>query len=395
MKNKITIFLLFSLLAASPAFGQTKLLTGRINGWFDLATGQPSSGDSIAIFYNSNLQTELINFWKLKSGDYVLIQREVDYAFDANGNLLTFTIQEGNDVDGWVTDQRTTYTYNANNQVLSWLIEDWDGVGWTINYGKDYTYDTNGNLLTEGGDVCGYLITYTYNTQNLLEVKLEQTGGTSNWVDKTRTLYTHLPNGKVDTETSYYWINSAWGELSRISYIYDASGDLKQLRTELWDNGAWTNNQLETRTYDANKNITNLLFQNWGNGSWENSIQYTLAYTPEAERLASDGQFWLGTDWAKWNLSRYYYSEFVDAQTPLLAEFQVYPNPTSSAVTIKGEGLSQAIVFDQQGRPVRSQRLHGQWDETLHLGNLPAGNYLLQVLGNDGKMGAKPLQIRR
>jgi len=92
---------------------------------------------------------------------------------------------------------------------------------------------------------------------------------------------------------------------------------------------------------------------------------------------------------------RYYYTEFVPTHALLLTEFQVYPNPASSAVTIKGVGLSQAMIFDQHGRLVCTKSLLGQDQQTLQLGNLPSGNYFLQVLDCDGNLGAKPIQIRR
>lgn len=99
------------------------------------------------------------------------------------------------------------------------------------------------------------------------------------------------------------------------------------------------------------------------------------------------------TGWYFANRCRYNYSDFVSTQSPGFADFSISPNPATTSITLKGADFAHIALFDLQGRRLRSQRLHGEPEETFQLGNLPSGNYLLQVIGSDGKMGAKPLQI--
>jgi len=421
MKHHFTILALFSLLAASPVYGQSSLLIARTFIHVD-ATGTPYSGDSSTLTYNSQLLTNQIKTWKIDSmGNWVLKFRLTDYSYDANGNLLYFLDQVGNDVNGWADAYRYNYTYDIDGRELSYLEEKWNGTAWVTQNSVIRVYDANGNLLSETR--INSRVIFTYDAQNLLQTKTGQSFVAGNWVDKTRVDYAYLPNST--TGTTYNWTNNAWKESSRSTDTFDGSGNLIQNLYEQWNGTAWENNLLESFNFDANGNIVQDMTQGWNGTSWDNyfmtdygydaennltfwtssnwvdidstwegSIRQFNGYDAQNHFISAQLELWDGVSWFLISYGDLYYADFVSTHTAVLADFEIFPNPASSAVTIKGEGLSQVMVFDQQGRPIRRQNLHGQEEETLQLGHLPAGNYILQVLGNDGKMVAKPLQIR-
>ena len=399
MKHFITLLLLFGLFAISPAMAQTKRLTSRINQWYDIPTGLPAQGDSITIAYNSNHEQEQLLFWKFNNGSYSMTSRFKDYTFDANGNLLYFLVQAGDDINGFTDETRSTFTFDANSNILSELVESWNGTDWHAYFGLDYTYDANGKLLTKGGDICSYTIFYTYNAQNQLVTELKQTGPTSNLVDNALTEYTYATPADVNpaTKTEYYRVGNAWESLERYTYTYDAHGNVTQSVSEWWDAGTstWNNDQLVTYSFDANQNNTGWVQLLWNGGSWGNFIKNNLVYDADSDIVSSDGYFGVGTDWVKWSESRHHYTLLVGAYNPALADFLVYPNPVSSVLVLKSEGLAQAQIFDSNGLLMRSQQLSGRPEETVRVSDLPAGNYFLQVSTGDGKTGVKPLQIRR
>jgi len=80
----------------------------------------------------------------------------VTYTYDKNGNLLTESIKPSNDPRTFLT----TYTYDNNNRLLS-LNREGDS--------SLYTYDARGNLILVTGhlaDVGNFSTTYIYDDQN-------------------------------------------------------------------------------------------------------------------------------------------------------------------------------------------------------------------------------------
>ena len=136
-----------------------------------------------------------------------------NYAYDANGNLLTVL-----DIDG-----TTTYTYDELNRLESV----------TEPSGKvtEYTFDASGNRATEevtdAGDVA--LTTYTYTAQNRLTTatKLLSDGTTNStyyFYDNTgNTISSHEESFEAGSEpTSYYLMLAGHGEGDTFAiYTYD------------------------------------------------------------------------------------------------------------------------------------------------------------------------------
>ena len=419
MKNHPAICLLFCLLTASPAIGQTKFLVATSSMLFD--SGLAFSGDSATFAYNSNFQINQLKYWTLDdTGIWSLKSRVIDYAYDASGNLIYYLLQIGNDVNGWTNLWRYTYTYHTDGQLLSFLGEKWNGSSWvkqSIDY--DRVYDANGHLISLTANFNRSL--YTYNGQGQLETQTHQKFSDGNWVDKSRQEFTYLPDN-ITITTAYNWLINAWIESDRYTSSYDINGNLLQDVHEEWNgtswvnvfqillvyvdgypvenlsqrrNGtSWENFSKSSQSYDANHNLIYVISEEWIAGVWSPTHRLFNRYDAESNFLGARLEGWDGASWDILSYSRLHYSDFVPPM-PALNGLEVFPNPASTFVTLKSQELNYAMIFDQQGRIVRSQKLQGQTQETLQLGNLFPGNYLLQVLGNDAKVTTKPLQIRR
>ncbi len=423
MQHKITIFFILSLLAVSPVFGQTDLLVGRSNVNFDLSTGEMTIGDSSTLSYNSMLQHSQYKNWHLDaSGNWRLNSRLTDFAYDANGNVLNYIIQNGDDNIGWTNFWRYTYTYDVNSNELSNKEEQWENGNWVTQAETHNVYNVNGQLLSSTG--LNSRTIYTYNSLGLLKTKLYQESPGGTWLNSTRYEYTYLPNDSLyASETTYIWINYNWVGFERITNTHDTNGHIVQSLIENWEGGVWKKNLLISNTYDAEGYLTqkliqywnatswenthrssqnydaahNLIYsiaQNWAAGVWRNNVQQFNSYDAKSNILNARTESWDDGNWVLSNYARFNYLKFVSAQTPEFTPFEVFPNPASTSITLTGTGLSRAMIFDLQGKLVLMQTLQGQAPETLRLGTLPSGNYILQVLSKDGKLAAKPLQIR-
>ena len=452
MKHQLATLLLFSLLAASPASGQTTKIVSNFDAFF-LFNNQIQINDSSTFAYNNDLQLNERVSWKIDgSGAWYLNSKLTDYAYDPDGNLLAYVsqVRKGNN---WVNSFRNTYTYNGNGKELSYLTEQWDttqqvwvnlqrnsttynvedkqlsyieekwnGTSWITKSATNFEYDANGLLTFKYSSSSKEY--YTYNAQNLLEERIIQYLVLGNWINDSRMQYTYHPNGVIASTTSSFWASQSWiyhyrntdaydanGKLITTleeawkgtvfensfldSFTYNTAGFLQQILTQTWDTTAWVNLSVEDRTYDVNHHLIYWDSHDWIAGAWEKDFRQFNEFDTNGNWLMGRVEKWKDSAWALFAFTRKKYTAFVATHSPDSSFFNIFPNPAGDAVTIKGEGLRKALIFDQQGRLIYSQRLYGQEQEILQVGNLPTGNYFLQVSGDGGKMGAKPLLIRR
>ncbi len=420
MKHHFTIFVFFSLLAALPASVHSSLLVARTYVHLD-GTGIPYVGDSTTLSYNSQLLANQYKTWNLDASDnWVLSSRSINHSYDADGNLLYYLSQVGDDINGWTNSNRYNYSYDVDGHEISFLEEKWNGAAWVTSNSMIRVYDANGNELSSTGIDFRYLS--TYDAQNRLQNQTYQELITGNWTDKSRIDYVYSPNTTIST--AYDWTNNAWEEISRSTMTFDASGNSIENLYEQWNGSAWENGFLESLsynangyllenltkdwngftwenvfltayTYDAANNLTYWSSSNWGDSSWEGSIRQFNSFDDENNFIRAQTELWDGFSWYTFSYGNFYYADFLSTHSPMPADFQIFPNPVNSVLKLKSEGLRQAKIFDHQGQLLRSERLNGQAEETIRVGDLPVGNYFLQVVSRDGKIGIKPLQIMR
>ena len=143
-----------------------------------------------------------------EQGDYTKM-----YSYDSNGNRTKFVLRG---LTGVIQEQR--YVYDRQNR----LTQIRDGADSVI---AAYTYDANGNLLTEtkGGEV---VTSYTYNANNWL------TGKTNKKTDNTllsQYTYTHYRDGNIYQENAGFQKEDDTWQTQNRTYAYDPQGRLKQV----------------------------------------------------------------------------------------------------------------------------------------------------------------------
>ncbi len=97
------------------------------------------------------------------------------YTYDADGNMLTMVSPQGNVSGGTASLFTTTYTYDHLNRKTSETDPDPDGTGGLSAPVTTYTYDADGNMLTLTDPTLN-VTTWTYDRQNRVTSETNQTG---------------------------------------------------------------------------------------------------------------------------------------------------------------------------------------------------------------------------
>ncbi len=210
---------------------------------------------------------------------------KTNQTFDANDNILTSLDQDWNiGLSTWENDYNTTNTYDLNNNLLTSISQNWNnGTNMWDNSSKDnYTYDVNNNMLTE---------VYQY-----------WDNGTMAWVNSSKYLYSYDVNNYMTTYIYQYWDNGtmSWVNSSKETYTYDVNNDMTASVYQYWNTGtnSWDNSSQSIITYDGDHHMLVDIRQSYVLGVWENDEKVTYAYTGD-DLISVTGQQWnnIGSVW--------------------------------------------------------------------------------------------------
>lgn len=249
--------------------------------------------------------------------------------------MITLDLTQQFKNEQWINNNRRSYTFNGNHQVLTQQFELWFNNQW-INQSRDaYSYDEDGLILSKLTEqwinaqwVNSSLASFTYNTQKLLIRHVVQN-----------------------------WSSGQWVNLSQVIFIYDASGNLTQLVAEQWKNGQWANFNRQTNSYDGNNFLITELFEEWLNSQWTNVTQRTYTYDSTGHLLIEFEEGWIG-QWVNqfrrtstYDERGFLIQQFAEAWDILLGQWRNF-----FLVTITYDGTGRMLIF------FSLEWVNGQWE---------------------------------
>jgi hypothetical protein len=246
------------------------------------------------------------------------------YSFNSNGKVTSDVTQllVG---DLWVNAWRISNTYDASNDMLSELYEEWSNGQWVILFRHICTYDANGNMLsyltetwTNSQWVNWQRYTYTYDANGNTLSELQEDWENGQWVNWFRSTYTYDASGNPLSYLNEYWENGQWVNNFRKTFTYDANGNMLTEFEEVCQYDQWVNCYRSTYTYDANGNPLSNLHEYWENGQWVNNWRTTYAYDVNGNQLSQMTERWRYGVW--WPVSRFTYT--YDANGNMLSELR-------------------------------------------------------------------------
>ncbi len=333
--------------------------------------------------------------WDAIAGNWVA-SMDYEASTDYNGQgQLTHWKYWGSFDNQYPSNTSRTLSYNASGQYASitgidsmnyggmWLVSPiademvYDGLGRIV---ERWVHSTNPAAFTPG-----YKLNISYDgSGNITEAnyQTEFFGSTENYM---KFVYTHNPNGTVKTIHWYEDDNGNYVISSIDSLQYPSSNAKIHIRYEDVDgNGTVDPDTKAYFYYDNSGNLLYVVSYSYNNGWVKNdSIRY---YYSKGRPETSLGYKWLGSAYSPDPYQRGFFSNYLTGlESPINQsnglQLTITPNPVDNVAVISGPDFNRiwkATLHQFDGKLVRSFELSSP---ELNVGDLPAGVYILKLVG--------------
>jgi len=184
-----------------------------------------------------------------------------------------------------------------------------------------------------------------------------------------------------------------WRDNERITITYGSNGSHTDITEVALPAGGWENAVRFSETFDGHQYSEGYVQEQWLTNAWQQvyGVQYIARYTPDGalqRNLTKEYNTSLGR-YVNYQLDNY--TDFITitlgTNLALAAGSSVYPNPSAGPTTLQVKGLREQAavpteVVNTLGQVVLKlllQPQQGSIRQTLDLGQLPAGAYLVRL----------------
>ncbi|MBX2907522.1 MAG: T9SS type A sorting domain-containing protein [Taibaiella sp.] len=313
-------------------------------------------------------------------------------------------------------EYRYWQNFNSANLADTSMNDEWAGTAWQQANRSFYTFDAANNVLSITSE--------------------NWDAPSSSWVSSDRQLFSYTPSNKLENETYQSWSGSGWDDMYRVFHFWSTPGLLVQDSSQYYDASApgWVDLQKIMYTYDGSDNRIQGVATYWADTTWDtvgfyyasgfvaNHQPQTIVYTDASGTPGVyDSSYKENYTYNSYGKPTYYYDEDWDAATNAWVkttsdianrmyyeeygagvgvgkditkqiDITVFPVPASYNLTVSANwGTPQtfsASITDMVGRTYTtwSGKTNGQYHETIPVNNLAAGNYILTVHTKQGNV---------
>lgn len=344
--------------------------------------------------YNSDnlLETDIEEAWDMNTQTWVQNNKRA-YEYQ-NGLMISETWSGWNaETSLFVNSMRFLHTYDEHDNPTSYLSEEWSGTDWEYNYGYYiiYDYDDQFNVLSkmevnllDSTNINYYAYTYDSNG-NVLSDTFDYTQNGER-VKYNYNIYTYDANYNLIQRTTMEWnedlanyIHASWN--GRITYTYDENNNRTShvRETYNYDVGSWRIdgwNPKLTWEYDNDNAVLIRSFSfDEETGTWVNSMSghVDLHYNNMKsgyEMMAGGHQF---------EISYTKFQNNVSIGEENVVPIQCYPNPTQDKIYVTGlTERSIVSIYDINGKRIASQLTSNQ-HTTFEMSAYPSGIYFVEI----------------
>lgn len=332
--------------------------------------------DTIFIF-NANFQ-------------YWIPLSKIGFSYNSQG-LETLSKNYQYDGNVWSLTYRTTNSYTSNNKISETVSTHFDGVQWLNTNKVIYNYNSD-TLLIQKTEYSGDSTAWGKfqktdniydNSSNLLK-RTVQIGYNNTWINNIEGRLSYNSSNQIETRSYHNWNDTitSWVNQFKTQSIYDGSGNIIQFIQYKGDNQNWNNQNKKEIQFNQSiplSDITPVSF-------WDAYLNYINQPLVEKNYVADGNNNFVLID----SITYFYSGPITGVTDNDISKIQVYPNPTSDWVIIKGDFSIPTLVslFDVTGRIVKSTVINGN-SSLVNLQNLNAGLYYLKIKIGDKQFSKK------
>lgn len=297
----------------------------------------------------------------------------------------------------WENYTRYTYYYNTTGKMTTSLLQIWTGGLWTQDMPSVLSYDNNNRVSDMSSLTYQIKFGYEANTKNLNLVEDKTYNiSTGQWENNERKEYDYDNNNNVIEFILKEWnsSNNSWVEMERWLYTYDNNNNIIESEQMLW-NGSWVNDKKYKYQYSGvNETSKTEYVWNSAQNKYVESRKTTRTYNTYNQPETYITYTWNGNAWSHTNNDEqiHYYYEYYDPTgigniADVTIDMNLYPVPASNSVNVsmkkEHSGDINISIVNMSGSIVYSntQATYGDVNTSIDVSNLPAGNYMLHVSG--------------
>ena len=252
------------------------------SGWLlfskELYTYNANGDIATAIYYDTEYNSKMKTEFLYDAGDYLM--SETDFVWDENSSQ-------------WIEDYKVEYTYDANGNQISETYSYWMESQWIYEDKYEATYDANGKLILEieyfwvsGQWTNSLKLEHTYDADGnrTSRIIFMWNESANQWVEYYKTDYTYDTNNYLTLSETFLWTTSSnqWLYYLKNEYTYDANGNQMTDIYSTWDQNTvqWEYSYKKEYSYDANGNRTSKIKYNWSDNAseWKNDEKTDFSY---------------------------------------------------------------------------------------------------------------------
>lgn len=356
-----------------------------------------------------NLKVDSILYIDVESGGYEL---RLFADKDAQGNILSHTIQEFDEEDGWENEYKMEYTYTQNG-LLATVTTLWhDGDNWMNEEQVSYDYDAQGKLIEEVSSYWDwnlfeprYSYTNEYDSKGRLHIQTRKSwaGGIEPWEIEERSLATYENDLLISEHTEYFYGEGEDDFVidEKMLLLYDNEGKYIGMEAYEEDEGMVASAEY---VYEG-ENIVEVFLTVYDNDEPYMDLRYNCEYNEFNQITYFNPEIWLDDElgWIPINdVQKFYYEEYESStssqkiSTKDQLEFNLFPNPAKEFVTISlpQQDIDIVRIYNQSGEVILMQEVSAHTRNLqIKLEDINTGIYLLEV-ESDRKKGVKMFIIQ-
>ncbi|WP_418262053.1 T9SS type A sorting domain-containing protein [Flavobacterium faecale] len=376
--------------------GQNKLRSS-INEYYDGANWVQSWGHNYEYDSNNNLISET---YLNKSNGQWEIQDKTTYTYDANNKVILELGQEWNATTSMFENSyRDTYSY-VNGKFSGQIAEIWNNSNWVNEWKIEISYGGNNlpsSYLSYEWDGLQWGLesqgTFDYNGNSRVASETSQDWRNSSWINSYKTIYTYNGNNKILNSRGANWddFNNLWIENDRIDYELDLVGNRTvEINTYVYNN--ITSKNKTEYAYDGSSLMNDFAHPYKD----KNGVDYLTEDFPHVNKLLTATNYYFNSNNSSYvinNRTTYNYNESIVLSTeiPEISEssLKIFPNPATSVLNLDFsvlDSVDKVIITDMTGKVVKQQQTSLS---QINVENLVPGLYILEVSTGNKKTQTK------